>query len=139
MPLTLEGEAANIGALLANPAVSSLARLAKSAMPLDTGEMVLADITEADFPGYAPVPISAAEEIFINEQNYAEVITNTPQWIAGAIVTPQSITAVYLTISISGGPQKLWNVEVLPRPFLFELPDQLFEREIRILSAQLAT
>lgn len=139
MPLTLEGEAANIGALLANPAVTILARLAKSTMPLDTAPLTLGDLTEADFPGYAAVPITAAEEIFINEQNYAEVITNTPQWTAGPMVASQDVTAVYLTIKVGTDPEKLWNVEVLPRPFRFEEEGQYFEREIRILSAQLAT
>ncbi len=139
MPLTYEGESANIEALLANPAVSILARLAKSAMPLDTAPLLLTDLVEADFPGYAAVPITTGEEIFLNEQNYAEVITNTPQWTAGAIVSPQEVTAVYLTMSVSGGPQKLWCVEVLPRPFRFEEEGQVFAREIRILSASLAT
>lgn len=139
MPITLEGQAAQIDALLTNPSIAILAHLAKNPIPLDVEGQTIDDMVECDFPGYAPQPIEEATEVFINETNYAEVICGIVTFTAGAIVAPQSAYALYVTIQNGAGPVKLWAVENFPSPVVFENEGQILEREARLLSANLAT
>lgn len=108
-------------------------RACKAALSFDADEIGLADLVECDFDGYSPVELKEWEPVLWDDADYAEVVGPDVQFTAGENVTPQTITALYLTIEDPGEAETVREIFVLPQPILFALPGQTFTRRIRFV------
>jgi len=113
-------EGALLDAELNNPALKIVAHLAKNAIPLDSDAVLLGDLVEADFPGYEPLLLEAPVVDVFDEVNYAEAFYQSREWIAGEIVTPQVIYAVYVTIEMVGVGIVLNQIQILETPIIVD-------------------
>jgi len=62
----------------------------------------VADYTEATFPGYAGIALSAWSAAALNASNKAETVLPIQVFTAGVIVTPQDIYGIYVTYDVDG-------------------------------------
>lgn len=125
--------------LLNSSEVHLKVKLAKNQLAVEPSRLTLADLTEADFAGYAAVldPIFSAPEF--NEQTYAEAVSQPIVWTVGAIVEPQQITAVYVTAQQGAGAEQLLWVQVLAGQDVMTGEGQVFAKQIRLMAANLST
>jgi len=114
------------------------ARLAKNPLPEEPNSLALTDLTECDFPGYAPVVDPVFSAPVINELNYAEAVSTPIIWTAGTIVTPQPITAIYITSNVDGGPDNLLAVQPVATGVTIDEDGQEFVRQVRLMVTDLA-
>lgn len=113
-------EGALLDAELNNPALKIVAHLAKNAIPLDSDAVLIDDLVEADFPGYETLLLEAPVVDVFDEVNYAEAFYQSREWIAGEIVTPQVIYAVYVTIEMVGVGIVLNQIQILETPIIVD-------------------
>jgi hypothetical protein len=132
MPVATETDV--LMGLLENPLNVIVAHAARNPIAPDVDKIELADLTECNFPGYAPVTLDAWTPDPPEFDEVGEAVSGDVSFTAGAIVTPQNITAVYLTLAFDGGAPVLLKVFPLPSPFLMNLPEQKFARLIRYQS-----
>lgn len=111
-----------------------VAHLAKNATFTADAEIALADLIEADFPGYAAIRLPEPE-IFITEiEEYAESYWPGAVWEAGPIVDAQLITGCYVTIDDDDGVPHLSKIVILDPPVYITEEGQKINPGIRFLS-----
>ncbi len=135
MPDVLTGESLNLSNILNNPAAVFKARLSKNVIDLTIGTIALTDLTECDFPGYAPAPI-VNPDCFETESDYrGEAVTDPLVWQASeALTVPQLITSCYVTIERNGNPPELLQFFPFDPAFVMDLPGRELARQIRFVS-----
>lgn len=122
-------------ASLTDPNVTIVAKLAKAVTDDDSDQFTLASFTEADFPGYAAVPISDWE-IVDDDGEIAEGLSPEIDFVASdAIVTPQNIYAVYYVREEVGHDATLFHLELMEFPQVVEFPDDAVIRQLRVTAA----
>jgi len=132
MPSPTESE--TLQAFLENPANHIVARLAKSPMPFDAEELVLADFIEADFLGYEPIDDFDWTFKATGEDDYALATSKPLLWTAGVFIEPQKITAVYLTIQVGADPMLLFWPFPFEVPLIMGIAGTVFSKQILIPS-----
>ena len=139
MPATFTGQLATLMELLSDGDKQIVTHLSKKPIPRTQSTIAPADLEEADFPGYAPQRVVAPVPEDLGVEDYAEAVSEVHEFRAGAIVTPQTIYAVYLMIAQDGGaPGLLWALP-LPRPITFRSEGDLFEWSWRFSLADLSS
>lgn len=105
---------ADIAAAFSDPLFQMIAHLGVAPRfgTLDT--LQLSDLTEATFPGYAPVPVTPTMNDGIDEPGYGEADQFPCEWVASADASPQYITCVYVTKQYNGANASLVCVAFLP-------------------------
>jgi hypothetical protein len=134
MPVDLTTATATLLDYLQSPTVTIVARLAKNSIDPEIEAPVLADLTQCDFPGYAPITDLGFDAVDANEGVAGHVLSADLEFAAGAIVTPQLCTAFYLTMQEEGHAAVLMHLEIFPEPFSFERAGQTFKRRVRIMT-----
>lgn len=71
-------------------------------------DVTLADLTEADFVGYAPLAGVAFPAAIVNGLGHGETLSPVLTWTAGALAGPQTIYAAYMTITVSGSVELIF-------------------------------
>lgn len=119
MPVLNPTASEELLALLNDPTKQIVAHLGQNSILDDLPTLLLADIVECNFPGYAP--ISDLEWLADPEsvEDCARADTQTLEFVAGNIVTPQLATFVYLTQQEGSDPPKLMRYWPIPEGFLF--------------------
>lgn len=107
-------------------------RAAKSPITPDVDVLLPEDIIECDFPGYAPIENPTWVPELIDDESWAEAYSQDLTFEAGAIVTPQAITALYLTVQPDAGAETIRSVFVLPTFILMGIEGQRFTRRVRM-------
>lgn len=133
----LSGEALALANWLADPSRTIVARLAKNAITDDSDGFTLANLTEADFPGYEPFPIDAWNPQDFDDDLYGEATSGEIQFQAGTLVAPQTVYVAYLTLEEEGEDPDLLYAMVLPLPFTFGVDGAALAVSFRIASADL--
>lgn len=110
--------------MVSDPLFQIVARLAKGPTGSNNDDFVLADMVEADFPGYAPIPLTASLANALDVEGLGELTPQHLQWITGAIVTPQTITHVYYTKTYNGGGLSLVAAVAFENPIYLDAADQ---------------
>lgn len=131
------GELTVLQFLLNTTSYNIKVRLSKNPLPEDLNSIVLTDLTEADFSGYAPIVNPEFAAPAYNEANYAEAVSVPLIWTVGPAPTPQELTSVYITEAEAAGPDKLLYVHPLPNGSLMHAEGQQFVKQLRILVANL--
>jgi hypothetical protein len=108
---------------LLDPTVTIVACLAKGPIDVQDRAIVLADLVEADFPGYARIPIVPGLTDPIDEVEYFEFDPQPIEFITGAIVTPQVITHIYYLKLVSGANPELQSAVAFDEPIILSKPD----------------
>ena len=121
---------------LADPTVQIVARLAKAPIGVPEAQVVLADLVEADFPGYAAVPLVANLDDAIDEETYGELSPQVVGFDVGAIVTPQRLSHLYVTAKKGDGPVSLLTVISFTNPVNVWLAGQRLEFEIGLAAIE---
>lgn len=137
MSATLVGELAALMDLLTDESNQIVAHLGKNAIPSNAELVAAADLVECDFPGYAPIRLTEWTPIFLDDDFYGEADSGEVEWSAGNIVTPQTITCVYVTQKIGDADAGVWNVIVLREPITMALTGDLFWFSFRAQSANI--
>lgn len=137
MPVPMIGSLTVLQFLLNTTSFNLKVRLAKSILPADQAAIVLADLTEADFSGYAPIVNPTMSAPVINTSDYAESVSEPLIWTVGPAPTPQTVTALYVTEAEVAGPDKLLFIQPLPAGITLSLEGQQFMKQLRIMVANL--
>lgn len=109
-------------------------RASKSPINQLVDTLIPADIIECDFPGYAPIENPTWTPELIDDESYAEAYSQDLTFEAGAIETPQSITALYMTVQPDGGAETIRQVWVLPAFILMGIEGQRFTKRVRMFA-----
>lgn len=134
---TLGIAASNLLTYLQNPAVLIVAHLGKNPIAKDVAQILLTDLVECDFPGYAPVPIKDWEIVEEEGDDYAEALSPEIYFQAATIVTAQQIFSTYLTISEGSNPPVLFQANLLDQPVTIDTEDQAYGINVRFSNAEL--
>lgn len=127
-PLT--GELANLMVLLDDPANVIVAHLAKNNISPFADSVVLTDLVECDFPGYAGVPIVGTIPLVSDSERYGSAISQPVAFIADGLIAPQPASAVYVTIASHGQPPTLLMLDIFPLPITFKENGESFVYEV---------
>lgn len=131
MPVPTPGD--NLIARLRTAGTSIVAHLGKAYSFDPNGPATLAQITECDFPGYAPVTITDWEDVRPGDAEQAEVVSAILHFEANDGITDiQEAKIAYYTGEKDGVGTFLMDVEILPHPFVFADPGNFFERQMRV-------
>lgn len=130
----LSGETAALVEHVSNPAVSIVMHLAKNAFAADLESVLLADFVECDFPGYAPIRLT--EFIAEDTDNAAlgEVVSEYAEFVAGDLVDPQQISAVYVTQQVGDNPAQLLWPYFPDFPVLMTKKGETYRKRFRLTS-----
>lgn len=120
--------------MVTDPLFLIVARLAKGPTGIDNDTFILSDMVEADFPGYAPIPLTANLSQAFEKAGYGELSPQALEWIVGAIVTPQTITHVYYTKTYNGGGQSLVAAVAFDNPISLTIPGQAVQFTATIMA-----
>jgi hypothetical protein len=102
----------------------------------DPDEVVTpANITEATFPGYAPINITDWFDVNPGSADAAEVLSAVLQFIAGAITTPQEIWGFYVTIQYQSSAPQIFALDAWNEPFVFLNPGDMLQRQVRVINS----
>lgn len=123
---------AALSTALADATVQIVACLAKGPIDAQFSAIRLADLVEANFPGYARVPLVAGLADPIDEVEYAEFDPQTIEFVAGAIVSPQTITHIYYLKLINGVSPELLSAVAFDEPLIVNAPGQHFPFDVVI-------
>lgn len=135
MPDTLTGESLNLATILADPTNVIVAHLAQNASALDAEVIDLTGLVECNFPGYAPVQIIDPDVFETGDDYRGEAVSDPIVFSASdELVTPQNVTAFYLTWQVGSGAATLWRCYPLKEPFVFDVPGRKFPCQVRINS-----
>lgn len=121
-------------AFLTDPAITIVARLAQNTINPESESLQLSDFTQCDFPGYAPVTNFDWDATTLDDAEQGEALSAVISFTAGAIVTPQPITAFYVEITYPGQEPVLLQAEVFDTPEAVEAEGDTFTRQVRINS-----
>lgn len=127
-------------ALLTFDLVGTRIKLAQNNPAHADDDVVLTDLTEADFDGYAALDTSAWDlsSLATNGDGVAEFLSPTLTWTAGAGISgAQTIYGMWIEITINGTDYLLaWWLRFAD-PFTFAVPDQFLEKTIDFKLRQL--
>jgi hypothetical protein len=132
MEPTPGGQLADVFEGLSDPLFTIVARLAKGPRGAPDATVVLADLVEADFVGYAPITLTADLENAWEEDGYGELSPQLLQFNVGAIEAAQQLTHLYFTKTYDGGDPSLVSVIPFNVPFFISEPDTTFELECTV-------
>jgi len=138
MPEILEGEAANLMHLLEDPANKIVVHLARMPIPDDVDSVILANIQECNFPGYGPQIAVGFTNVETDDDFFGEAVSKVIEWIAGDIVTPQLVTAEYVTIKRGDDEPYLAMFRPLVTPIKIHTKDMVYQTRVRVQSANIA-
>lgn len=133
---TVQG--AHLEAELSNPALTIVAHLAKSPIPVDADSVPLEGIVECDFPGYEPKVLTDHYIDVFDDTTYAEAFFPEVEWQAEDVVTPQLVTAVYVTLEMDGVGIVLNNISILETPLVIDTPGQTISRNFSVMATNAA-
>lgn len=106
-------------------------KLAKDIAAVDDDDVVLGDIDECDFDGYAAVSDPGFEDPTIDGSDRGDMLSDLFTWTAGAgIAAPQTIVGMYITEVLDGNETLLWFKRLASTVTLAN-PDEVFERKLR--------
>lgn len=125
MEPTPGGKLEELYALMTNPDVQIVARLAQAPIVTDPDIIILADLTECNFPGYTPVPLTASLADADEDVGAAVINGIGVDFEAGTIVTPQRVTALYFTAQVTGQALRLVSVILFPSPLIVNRTKQM--------------
>lgn len=131
---TLAGESLALEDLLNNPAATIVARLAQSPISIESETVALADIVEATFPGYAAVEIEDWEVFPGQQSDTGEALSPTLEFTSDGIVTPQTITAMYITVQIGTGALTILDACPFDPPIVIDQDGITIARNYRLFS-----
>lgn len=94
--------------LLSDPGLNAKFRLVANNVVVADKDVTLADIIEATFVGYAALTGIVFPTPIIDFAEHGDTISPTLTWTAGAIVGPQTIYAMYITVTMGGLDELLW-------------------------------
>lgn len=126
MEPTPGGYLEDLNELLSDPTVQIVARLAQLPTVINPDELTLAQITECDFPGYAPFTYTPQLETAAEDELYAEMGVYNVEFQVGAIVTPQRIVGIYVTAHRGADPVTIVTYATFDPPLLASEPGQVF-------------
>lgn len=136
MPNPYTGETANLYDLLTAPNVAIVAHLAKNDLSAQVGPLNLALMQEADFPGYAPIPMDPYTFIDPTDDLYGEAKSRPLRFASdNTLTTPQALYALYITQQVGNDPPTLVNHFPFDQAVLVEAPNQNVGYEATIASA----
>lgn len=125
------GQLEAVSTALADPLFVIVARLAKGPTANQDDPIVLADLIEADFPGYAPVTLTADLSDPVDLDGFGEMTPQQIDFTVGAIVTSQRITHIYYTKTYNGAGTSLVSAVAFDVPIIVDRPGQ----ELNFLAA----
>lgn len=120
-----------------DPAFVMVARLAKGPIDQPDRTVVLADLIEADFPGYAPVTLTADLDEAWEGDGYGELSPQVASFSVEALVTPQRLTHWYVTKTWNGADTSLVVCVPFTEPFHVREPDSVIEFDVNIAGVEL--
>ena len=109
-----------------------VARLAKGPIGQPDATVLLADLVEADFPGYAPVTLTADLDEAWEMEGYGELSPQVASFEVGALVTPQRLSHLYVTKTYEGLNPSLALVIPFTEPLVIREPNATIEFDIGI-------
>lgn len=104
-------------------------RLAKNDDWTDDAALLLADLDEADFDGYAAIAI-ANNAPFINGSGVGELDGLTLTWTAGSGITSQVLYGIYVTYTGYDGNPKLFFAAKFDTPTTLSIPSQKLKKRV---------
>lgn len=134
MPDPLTGQSLELNTLLTDPGTEIVAHLSKHPISLDGGALLIGDITECDFPGYAAQLLAEFTMMDADSDDHAEALSDPITFKADVIVTPQDAYALYLTLKLGAGEAVIWRVFPLGVPFTFDVKDRQLTKVVRLRS-----
>lgn len=132
MPETLTGESVALQAFLNDPLLKIYIRLAQNAIPDDPDLLSLGSLTEANFAGYAALTDLDWEIIDSAGDDVAQAFIPDATFVAGDNVTPQAITALYVTTQYDDNAPQLRGVFPFAQPYVIDTPGQAVTKEVVI-------
>lgn len=135
MAATLVGELSALMDMLQSESNEIVAHLGKNSIPSASETILPTDLVECDFPGYASMRLTEFSPVFLDDDNYGEADSGEVEWKAGNLVTPQTITCVWITQKIGDQAATVWQVIVLKEPITMLNPGDLFWFSFRFQSA----
>jgi len=120
---------------LIDPAFVMVARLAKGPIGQPDRTQLLADLVEADFPGYAPVTLTADLEEAWEGDEYGELSPQIVEFSVGTLVTRQLVTHFYVTKTWEGGDVSLVACVPCSEPFVVRESDSVIAFDVGIAAA----
>lgn len=126
------GQLADLKAMFDDPLFSMVAHLASSPNFGSLDVLQLSDLVECNFAGYAAVPLVPTIDNSIDEVGYGEMDPVSVEFIAGAGVAPQTVTAVYVTKEYNGENKTLASIIFFDRAIEISEVGQVVEQTIYI-------
>lgn len=121
-----------VATAVADPLRTIVAHLAKGPTDYSGEAVLLADLVEADFPGYAPIEVRPDLVNAVEGDTYGFMSPVVLHFEAGNIVTPQAITHIYYTMSVDGVNGGLLSVVPFDNPQVLRAPGDSLEFECNI-------
>lgn len=108
-------------------------RLAKSLPSPDPADLVLSDMDEADFDGYAAQNSIAFSNPILNGDNRGESESITITWTAGAGISgAQTIYGMYVTCNTIGVVERLWLWIPFTATITLSAPGQQVQKKLKL-------
>lgn len=117
---------------MTDPNFVMVARLAKGPRDQSDQTVDLATLVEADFPGYLPITLTPDLEDAFDDVHYGELSPFRLSFVAGAIVTPQLITHVYVTKTYEGAGLSLVQAVPFVNPLIVDTEGQEIEFDLTV-------
>ncbi|MBV9075160.1 MAG: hypothetical protein JOZ10_16160 [Acidobacteria bacterium] len=126
------GRRALLDYLCSDPGLAITFHLFKNnPVPADA-DLLLTDLTEADFAGYAAITGVVFPGAVINGDLHGETLSPTQTWTTTGAGLPQTIYGAYVTVTISGAP-KLLFVRRFATPQVLSLPGETVNKKFDFL------
>lgn len=120
--------------LLNGPTLPMVLHAAKSPIPDDAVDVLLADIVECDFPGYAAIPLTGFDETVNDFADVGEALTDVLEFTpSDALVNAQPIFFYYITRHPPGHAVQLMQVVNLPVPIDVSVPGKPIQLQVRAM------
>lgn len=132
MPPTPGGVCDRLNTMLSDPLFSIVARLAKAPSAANVDGVLLSELVECDFPGYAAVPLTPKIDDPVDEAHYGEIDSQRITFTVGAITVPQVITHLYVTKTYNGTGATLVMAVAFPEPIIVSRATQVLEWDINL-------
>lgn len=97
--------------VLFHASLNAQIRLCQVDVGVMDADVTLADLTECDFPGYAPIAASSLPAPALNDSEEAETDSASLVWTAAAGVTTQVAYSVYVTFLDDSGTECLLSFD----------------------------
>jgi hypothetical protein len=110
VPAEFTGYTADLMEVLLDPNVNITAHLAVNDFTDRTTEVGLADLVEADFPGYSQTRLESWTALPPYDDDIGEAQHPPAEFVAGELVDPQAVTVFYLTVQIGAETPRLLGI-----------------------------